>query len=77
MMFDRLDQVRTSDTSNHGLIMFLVMVLMVLAVLIGVRYLNQNQPDELDSNIALIKSRYAKGEIDKKEYDQLLKDLSA
>lgn len=57
--------------------MFLIMVLVVIAIVVAVRYLNHgsSSPCE-DDALALLKKRYANGEIDKQEYEQKRKDLN-
>ena len=58
--------------------MVLMMVLVVLGIILLVRYLNQNSSNSGKGDTALdvLKTRYAKGEIDKKEYQEKLKDLA-
>ncbi len=65
---------------NNGwdmLFMMLFMVLVILGIVLIVRYLNQNNNVKSnDQSLDILKSRYAKGEIDKKEFEQKRKDLS-
>lgn len=61
---------------------FLFMVLMMLLVIVGVivvvRYFGRDMDSiqKQDTPMDLLKKRYAKGEIDKKEFDEKRKDLS-
>ncbi|MFS8119264.1 MAG: SHOCT domain-containing protein [Microcoleus sp.] len=59
--------------------MLLMMTLVVLGVIVLVRYLGQTAHNESKEETALdlLKNRYAKGEIDKKEFEEKRKDLSA
>ena len=61
---------------GRGMMLFWGIVLVILAV-VAARYLRTNngmrsRTDPLD----IIKERYARGEINKKEYEDLRKDLS-
>ena len=59
--------------------MILMMVLVVLAIVLVVRYLSNpsNSSSKEDTSMAILKSRYAKGDIDKKEFDEKRKDLNS
>ena len=58
--------------------MFLMMALVILGIIVLVRYLNHGAGNSQSGNTALdvLKTRYAKGEIDKKEFDEKRKALS-
>lgn len=61
-----------------GLIsMFLVMVLLIIGVVLVVRYFaaGSNKPTDKETALDILKQRYAKGEIDKKEFEEKRKDL--
>jgi len=62
-----------------GLLMMVIWALVVIAVVVlvirGVSGGFGKQGEGEDS-LAIAKNRYAKGEISKKEFDQLIKDLS-
>ena len=70
------------DTGDwgFGLLMMLFWALVVIAIVVllirGIVGSSDKQSKNGDS-LAIAKNRYAKGEIDKKEFDQLLKDLSS
>jgi putative membrane protein len=57
--------------------MLLMMALVILGIIVLVRYLNHGAGNQ-NGNTALdvLKTRYAKGEIDKKEFDEKRKALS-
>ncbi len=59
--------------------MILMMALVFLGIVLVVHYLarsNQSKGNE-NSALEILKNRYAKGEIDKKEFDEKKKDLKA
>lgn len=58
--------------------MLLMMALVVLGIIVLVRYLNHGTSSNQSGNTALdvLKTRYAKGEIDKREFDEKRKALS-
>jgi len=62
-----------------GLLMMLFWALVIIAIVILlVRGLSQNdQKSKDDNSLSIAKNRYAKGEITKKEFEQLKKDLSS
>lgn len=70
-------------SSGYGvwgfIFMLFVMALGVAGVVIIVRYFSQNATNGHGEDTALeaLKKRYAKGEIDKKEFTEIRKDLSA
>ncbi len=66
------------DTWNF-VFMLLMMALVVLGVIVLVRYLGRTAHSQSREEVALdlLKKRYAKGEIDKKEFEEKRKDLSA
>jgi putative membrane protein len=62
-----------------GLIsMFLMMALVVVGIVIVLRYISHNSGDHQRKENALdiLKKRYAKSEIDKKEFEEKRKDLA-
>jgi putative membrane protein len=72
------------DGYGHGngdgyswVFMLMMMVLVFLGVVLVVHYLNRsahsNSKD--DTSLVILNSRYAKGEIEKKEFDEKRKDL--
>ena len=66
-----------------GLMMFLWWALVALAVVWLVRYAARNAGDRSgasqaeESALEILKKRYAKGEISKKEFDEIRKDIVA
>jgi putative membrane protein len=59
-------------------LMVLMMVLVVIGIVVLVRYLSHGAGNAKSGDNALdvLKTRYAKGEIDKKEFDEKRKALS-
>lgn len=56
--------------------MGLFWVLVIVGIVLIVMYLSKNnRPDNNASVLDILKARYAKGEIDKPEFDQKRKDL--
>jgi|AntRauTorcE11897_2_1112592.scaffolds.fasta_scaffold01314_4 putative membrane protein len=54
--------------------MVLLLVLIVVGIVIAINY---NKPKQSDSDpLNVLKARYAKGEIDEKEYKSIKKELS-
>jgi len=64
-----------------GLLMMLFWALVVIAVVVllirGLTSGHNNQASKDDDGLAIAKKRYAKGEITKKEFEQLKKDLTS
>jgi putative membrane protein len=60
------------------LYMFFWLVLIVIGAVITLHYLRNEKisPRQEDGALDLLKKRYAKGEIDKKEFEEKRKDLS-
>lgn len=58
--------------------MFLMMALITVGIFVFIRNYGQNSSvnHEDETALELLKKRYAKGEIDKKEFDEKRKDLS-
>lgn len=58
--------------------MLLMMALVVIGVIVVVRYLGHgvNNSQKEETALDVLKKRYAKGEIDKKEFAEKRKDLS-
>jgi len=57
--------------------MFLFWILLILGVVALIRYLggSRKRSDESRSPLDILKERYARGEIDKKEFEEKKKDL--
>lgn len=57
--------------------MFFMMVLVVMAVILVVHHLSNpsNSNSRVDTSMDALKHRYAKGEITKKQFDEIKKDL--
>jgi putative membrane protein len=71
-------RMMNGDGGAWGFVMILFMfVFLVIAVIVAVhllrghQYINKQQGDPID----IVKERYAKGEIDKEEFERLKKDL--
>lgn len=59
-----------------GIFMVLFWVLVIIGIIYLVKYLSQNQNKKQDKTPQdILKERYAKGEIDKEEFDKRKKDL--
>ncbi len=58
--------------------MLLMMVVVVLGVILAIRYLGRewHRGSQSETALDILKQRYAKGEIDKKEFEEKRKDLS-
>jgi putative membrane protein len=64
-----------------GLVMMLMMLvfwgLVIAGLVIGVRWLvGQGQPSRRDEALEILRQRYARGEIDKQEFETRKRDLS-
>lgn len=59
--------------------MFLMMALVIIGVIVAFRYLvhASNPTARTNAAVDILKKRYAQGEINKQEYEEKLKDLSA
>jgi putative membrane protein len=75
MMYDGFYQGNGTSVWSV-LLMVLMMVLVILGIILAIRYLNPSHGNSIENSaLSILKVRYAKGEVDKKEYEQLLKDL--
>ena len=76
-MYDRYDHGGAS--AGNWFFMFLMMVLVALAVVFVIHYLinANNASNKADTALDVLKHRYAKGEIDKKEFEEKRKDLKS
>ena len=76
MMYDQFYQGNGTDVWGFTF-MALMMTLMILGIVLVVRYLVGGNRSRNNENSALetLRNRYAKGEIDKKEFDEKQKDL--
>jgi putative membrane protein len=62
--------------AGGALMMGLFWVLVIAGIVVLVIYVSKkNQPEKGTSVLDILKARYAKGEIDKAEFDQKRKDL--
>ncbi|MEO8105598.1 MAG: SHOCT domain-containing protein [Candidatus Saccharibacteria bacterium] len=78
MMYDQFDHGSGTDIWGFAF-MILMMTLVFLGIILVVRYLHNSNPGSVKVNSALdiLKNRYAKGEIDKKEFEEKSKDLKS
>jgi len=63
-----------------GLGWFIGLIILVAAILIIIWAVNQNRKTDLPGDktpLDILKERYARGEIDKQEYEEKKKDLSS
>ena len=61
-----------------GLGMILFWVLLIVIIILLVKYLmprTDTRPEQKETPLEILKRRYAKGEIDKAEYDEKRRDL--
>ncbi len=73
MMYDRFDQ---GGVSAWGwLLMIIMMALMFVGIILVLRYLISDKTNKEDSSLDILKTRYAKGNIDKKEFEEKREDL--
>lgn len=60
-----------------GLLMIVFLVLVALGVIVLIRYLMgpRHHNTDSDSSLSILKERYAKGEIDKNQYEEMKKEI--
>lgn len=77
MMHDYSGYGSSNDVGGY-IFMFLVMTLIVIGIFLFIRFFGQGSRGNTGEDTALdvLKKRYAKGEIDKKEFNEKRKDLS-
>lgn len=75
MMYDRYDHGGSDGFAWVS--MLLMMTLLFLGVVLVVHHLNRTAhgANKEDAALEILKNRYAKGEIEKKEFDEKRKDL--
>ena len=76
MMYDHYGSNGMND--GFGLIfMFMMMALLFLGVVLVLRHLSHTNSttQREDTALEILKTRYAKGEVEKKEFDEKRKDL--
>ncbi len=66
-----------------GLVMIVFWIIVIVLIIAAIRYwiagdqhLDHHFKNSTDSALEILKERYAKGEIDKKEFDEKKKDIS-
>ena len=80
--YDNNDMMNGFGNNGYGhgswIFMFLMMLLVVALIIFLVRYFSRtNSTQETQEHaIELLKKRYAKGEIDKKQFEEIKKDIS-
>ncbi|MEO6761161.1 MAG: SHOCT domain-containing protein [Candidatus Saccharimonadales bacterium] len=58
------------------LLMFVIMVLVILGIILLIRYATNNQANKNSSDaLDILKQRYAKGDITKKQFDEMKQDI--
>ncbi len=73
MMYDRFDQ---GGVSAWGwLLMIFMMALMFVGIVLVLHYLISDRTNKKVSPLEILKTRYAKGDIDKKEFEEKREDL--
>lgn len=77
MMHDSLGYSNGNDAWSY-IVMFVMMALVVVGIFVFIRYFGQNSSSTQNTETALdiLKKRYAKGEIDKKEFAEKRKELT-
>jgi putative membrane protein len=67
---------------GYGIVMMLMMLLfwgaVIAAIVVGIRWLaGQGRPVRRDAALDILRERYARGEINREEYEQRKRDLTA
>ncbi len=78
-MMDGWNGYGYGNSAWDWIFMLLMMATVILAVVLAVRYLGREWRRDSKGETALdiLKNRYAKGEIDKKEFEEKSKDLTS
>ena len=64
------------DNTWSWVLMIIVMALVILGIVLLIRFTSSNQTEANKySALEVLKHRYAKGEINKKQFDEIKKDL--
>lgn len=75
-MYDGFDHASGADATNW-IFMLMMMFLVVLGIVMLVHYFSHNnRNNDANSALEILKTRYAKGEIDKKEFEEKQKALA-
>lgn len=77
MMYERYNGYGYGYDSWGWLFMLIMMILFFIGIIIFVRYLGGEwrKGKQSETPEEILKKRYAKGEIDKKEYQEMLKEV--